>query len=365
MIQLPQSFLLILIILFNSSCNVQVQSKSQMDEESNKQNPQVLVKKKMEPYKYGAGDVITRGYLDNLGNMWFTTLKEGVFKYDGKTFRNFTVKDGLCSNMVNVVIEDKSGVIWFGTAKGLCRYDGKNFINLPLPQEETQSVSVETGLPSSKTESVLSLMQASNGDFWIGTAASGAYRYDGKSFTSFLKFEGRVHPDNNVYNNCIQSIVEDNSGNIWFTSMTHGGISRYDGKKMTHFTKKEGLSDDMIFSSFKDADGKLWFGTLDNGLILYNKGSFSCFKEKEWQNVSCFYQDKVGKLWIGSFRESAVSWFDGEKFMSVPFDKNQKLVEIRFITEDKEGNIWFGGRYGILWRYDGEVLKDFTQLKRN
>tara|TARA_B100000809_G_scaffold201286_1_gene201847 strand:- start:140 stop:391 length:252 start_codon:yes stop_codon:yes gene_type:complete len=31
---------------------------------------------------------------------------------------------------------------------------------------------------------------------------------------------------------------------------------------------------------------------------------------------------------------------------------------------DKDGNIWFGGRYGILWRYDGEVLTDFTQQKR-
>ena len=61
------------------------------------------------------------------------------------------------------------------------------------------------------------------------------------------------------------------------------------------------------------------FETLDNGLISYKEGSFSFFKEKEWQNVSCFYQDNTGKLWIGSFRESTVSWFDGEKFTSVPF----------------------------------------------
>ena len=120
----------------------------------------------------------------------------------------------------------------------------------------------------------------------------------------------------------------------------------------------------MIFSSFKDSDGNLWFGTLDNGLISYKEGSFSFFKEKEWQNISCFYQDKTGKLWVGSFRESTVSWFDGEKFTSVPFDKDQKLVEIRFITEDKDGNVWFGGRYGILFRYDGKELKDFTYLKR-
>jgi hypothetical protein len=75
-------------------------------------------------------------------------------------------------------------------------------------------------------------------------------------------------------------------------------------------------------------------------------------------------QDKTGKLWIGSFRSSTVTWFDEGKFTSVPFDKDQKLIELRFITEDKDGNVWFGGRYGLLWRYDGNELKDFTQAKR-
>lgn len=327
----------------------------------------LLKEGKSEPVKYGAGDVTVKGFLDKDGNMWFTTLTEGVFKYDGTSFTNLTINDGLCSNSVNSVIEDNKGILWFATAKGLCSYDGVDFNNFPLPQESSQSLSPETGFPSSKTETVLSLIQDKKGDFWLGADASGAYHFDGKAFTSFLKFKGRIHPDNSVYNNCIQSIIEDDAGNIWFTSQTHGGISRYDGKAFTHFTKEDGLPDDMIFSSFKDIDGNLWFGTLDNGFISYNEGSFNFFNENDGLNnnmVSCFYQDKTGKLWIGSFRESTVSWFDGESFTSVPFDKDQNLVELRFITEDKDGNIWFGGRYGILWRYDGNELKDFTQLKR-
>jgi hypothetical protein len=31
---------------------------------------------------------------------------------------------------------------------------------------------------------------------------------------------------------------------------------------------------------------------------------------------------------------------------------------------DRSGNIWFGGRYGALWRYDGKQLTDFTYKKR-
>ena len=315
-------------------------------------------------YNYNAGDVTTNGLLDQDGNMWFTTLTEGIYKYDGSSFINITTKDGLCSNKVNAVIEDSDGLIWFATAKGLCSYNGLAFTNFPLPQEHVPSVSPTTGFPSSETEEVISLIQDRKGDFWLGTNASGAYHFDGETFTSFLRYEGRIHPERKIYNNCIQSIIEDNSGNIWLTSQTHGGIYRYDGKTFTNYTKEDGLSDDMIFSSFKDKDGNLWFGTLDNGLISYKDGSFSNYKEKDWQNVSCFYQDKTGKLWIGSFREETVYWFDGEKFTPVPFDKNHKLVELRFITGDSKANIWFGGRYGILWRYDGNELKDFTQTKR-
>ena len=97
------------------------------------------------------------------------------------------------------------------------------------------------------------------------------------------------------------------------------------------------------------------------------KDVFQFFNENDGLNnnmVSCFYQDKTGKIWIGSFRGSTVSWHDKGKFTSVPFDKDQVLVELRFITEDTDGNVWFGGRYGILYRYDGKELKDFTHLKR-
>ena len=124
MIKQLKYILLISITLFASSCNGQ-----------KKKETEKIISEKVEPYKYGAGDVVNRGYLDKSGNMWFTTLKEGVFKYDGQTFTNLSEKDGLCSNVVNAVVEDKDGIMWFGTAKGLCSYDGTKFTNIPLPQE--------------------------------------------------------------------------------------------------------------------------------------------------------------------------------------------------------------------------------------
>src|SRR5688500_14800353 len=55
---------------------------------------------------------------DKAGNLWFSTAREGVYRYDGKTFTNFTEKDGLSNNAVFTILEDSAGKLWFGTADG-------------------------------------------------------------------------------------------------------------------------------------------------------------------------------------------------------------------------------------------------------
>src|SRR5271169_4006715 len=53
------------------------------------------------------------GLQDKSGNLWFGTTGEGVYRYDGKLFTQFTVKEGLNSNTVYSILEDKIGNIWF------------------------------------------------------------------------------------------------------------------------------------------------------------------------------------------------------------------------------------------------------------
>src|SRR5688500_4898715 len=66
---------------------------------------------------------------DRGGNLWFASTDSGVYNYNGKTFQHFTTREGLASNLVHKIYEDKAGVIWFGTGGGVSRYDGKSFQN--------------------------------------------------------------------------------------------------------------------------------------------------------------------------------------------------------------------------------------------
>ena len=64
---------------------------------------------------------------------WFGSNDRGVYRYDGKALVNFTTKDGLVSNRIRGIQEDKSGNIYFTTYEGISKFDGQAFTTLSAP----------------------------------------------------------------------------------------------------------------------------------------------------------------------------------------------------------------------------------------
>src|SRR5260221_3526356 len=125
------SYHLLSVLMFVISCNGQ-----------NKTQPQQIGNERKE-FRGGQPRIIKTqgtdrsanvhcGLRDKAGNLWFGTTGEGVYRYDGKSFTNFTTKDGLNNNTVWSMVEDEAGNIWFGTDDGLCRYDGRTISNMPI-----------------------------------------------------------------------------------------------------------------------------------------------------------------------------------------------------------------------------------------
>ncbi len=77
--------------------------------------------------------------VDRLGRgVWFGTWGGGVslFGSDG-TWRSYNANDGLAGNIVYSIAQAEDGTLWFGTNRGLSRFDGSNWTNyqhgLPAP----------------------------------------------------------------------------------------------------------------------------------------------------------------------------------------------------------------------------------------
>lgn len=337
-----------LILLFFTSCNGQESKSSKTNEDK----------------IYTEADNITSSMIDKNGDLWFGTTTEGLYKYDGKKFSNFNTNNGLCTNQIWSIIEDDKGVIWLATNKGLCRYSDQSFTQISLPYVDTSSEWYKNIYPTVNPNQANSIIQDKNGTFWIGTSGGGAYKYDGTTFENILVEKGRKYEDN-LHHNVIQNIIEDATGNIWFASMSNGGITRYDGKVFKDFKNENGLSDNMVRYLFQDKQENIWIGTNGNrngGLDKFDGINFRNFNESNGlcnNNVSVIYQSKDGIMWFGSDR-GGICYLENGEFLPI---KELSEISIRTIIEDKNGNMWFGGRKGNLWKYDREKLTDITQLK--
>src|SRR4051812_22678287 len=56
-------------------------------------------------------------------------------------FKHLAVENGLSQSVINCMIQDEKGFMWFGTQEGLNRYDGYNFQIFKRDPEDKNSLS--------------------------------------------------------------------------------------------------------------------------------------------------------------------------------------------------------------------------------
>lgn len=235
------------------------------------------------------------------------------------------------------ILQDKYGVIWLATWEGIVSYDGTLFTN----------VTIKEGL---KRFHVCSILEDKTGNLWFGTIDGGLYKYDHNYFTLYTTADG-------LADNAVMCMLEDMAGNIWFG--TRNGVSCYNGNTFTNFTKKDGLSDIFISSIAQDRNGKLWFAT-NGGVSCYDPSAthapglisffnFSINNDQSFHNVRTITTMRNGNLWIGSAEGLWI--YDGKTINHISDNS------VSYIFEDQKGNVWLnaGGTNQsnmILYRYD-------------
>lgn len=292
---------------------------------------------------------ITRDLLqDRHGNIWLATW-QGIIKYDGKVFTNYTLKEGLILFHVFSCYEDKKGNLWFGTVRGgLYRYDDKTFTLF----------TTKDGLADN---TVVCFAEDNNGNIWFGTD-KGASCYNGKTFTDFTKKDGL--PSNNV-----RAIKLSKTGKLLFgcgstkNDGNDGGVCCYDGKSFTAMPGKDTLLYNNVTSLLEDKVGNIWVGTYD-GLFKYNGKSFKSIPDLPSYLTYYIIEDKKGDIWFSGSNPATAKQtlyhYDGKTFAKV-FEKlepgdNQLFGKI----EDEAGNIWFGTMKGVC-RYDGKTVTRYIR----
>src|SRR5258706_340237 len=187
---------------------------------------------------------------DSRGRLWIGTYGDGLYLKAATGLRHFMPRDGLASDTLQRVYEDRAGNIWVGTFEGLQRMHDNVF----------ETYNSANGLSNNF---VRDLLEDREGNLWIGTdrgidrlrdgpiLAWGARRGIGEEFT--------------------RAVLEDHGGNVWVG--TADGLYRMSGKSVRHFARRDGLHSGAILSLAESRDGSLSIGEDAEGDILVSLGS--------------------------------------------------------------------------------------------
>lgn len=207
-------------------------------------------------------------------------------------FRHFSVEDGLSSNSVRALMQDKYGFLWIGTDEGLNRYDGTTVKLYRLKDRGAN-------------EAISSLYSTLN-KIWIGTD-EGIYIYDYETediMPFVLATSKNIHIETNT-----NHIVEDKDKNLWFTTVGQG-IFKYNTitnhLEQYEFKNANGL----MASVLVDSENQIWAITNwgNSGLFKLNKAEnkFETFplsyeSGKHDSNALVMLEDSEHTLWLGTW----------------------------------------------------------------
>jgi ligand-binding sensor domain-containing protein len=185
---------------------------------------------------------------DRKGNVWIISEFE-IYRYDGKNFYRYYSP---ISPGANSLTESEDESIWFGNIRGFVKYDGATWTEY----------GVNEGLP---LHNVTSIMEDHSGNIWA-SGDSGLFIFDGRSITRFFGC------GKGMLNNPVFAMVQDKDENIWFG--TERGAVKYDGNTFYRYLQRESLTNSKITSIIEDSRGHIWFGSWGDGLIEFDGKSF-------------------------------------------------------------------------------------------
>ncbi|HLJ11233.1 MAG TPA: two-component regulator propeller domain-containing protein [Planctomycetaceae bacterium] len=290
---------------------------------------------------------------DEAGMVWIGTLGNGLARFDGRRCSPaVTTHDGLTSNTILSLACGERGELWIGTDVGLCRMRAGRI---------DQSFTTGQGLPSN---AVSCLCRDGRGVLWAGTAL-GLAEFDGDRF---------VPPEADREDLRLAVVALVDGGDSLIVSTAGGRLFRCTDHAMRALTDAPETHDVSAF--FQDAEGLLWMGTQGNGLAMIEDGKIHRFTVKDGlydDDLFGIVADDLDRLWMacsrGIFymhRADLRAFAAGRlsRLTSTPFSPTdaQRTVECQSgvqpaVCKLHGGGIWFSTIHGV-------IIVDPAHLKR-
>lgn len=316
-----------------------------------------------------AHNVVNRVVRDSRGFLWFCT-SEGLSRFDGYAFTTYTVEHGLPSASVNDLLETRAGEYWIGTGSGIVRFDPRG---TPGGSAERLNASAAGAMFTTFTTSGTARVSVATvlredraGTLWVGTQG-GLFRLRDRGSPTPFEWVDLGIPDR-LDARVVSSLIEDAAGALWIGTAS-GLYRRTPDGAVTRYSVREGLPDDFIQSLLIDRAGRFWVGTRSGGafrlafsasdgpLLVTQIYGVASGAPAPW--INDIYEDRNGTIWLGAvvgllrFVE-ATGGAGGDLQMYASIDEGLNRSTVRSVAEDSSGNLWIGTEHGgvaRLWQH--------------
>ena len=317
--------------------------------------------------------------IDRKGSLWIGSNGDGLrraldpsrirgrsISQFGSDVEHFTEKEGLLSNFVWDLLEDREGNIWVASTRGLERFREGSLVPLatgsghrPRTVFPARDSSVWTS--TFPTREVTRFGLRSRDDLhaapcWCSGMAqdsSGAiWAFDD---TEVVRFRGltptKVHFQGGPLLG-IAAIAIDPSGTVWISDRSMG-LVRVIGNRLDPVVSSRDLGS--VTALMSDRTGRIWGGA-GNRVILYDHGTLRGFGATDGLKsgqITDVYEDRAGDIWaVGS---GGITKFDGLRFKTLSERQTLPGRAVFAMREDDVGAWWLAMPTGLVRLEPGEL----------
>jgi signal transduction histidine kinase/CheY-like chemotaxis protein/streptogramin lyase len=304
---------------------------------------------------------------DHTGFLWIAT-QNGLFWYDGKSFREFEAMKESPSRDVEALHESSDGTLWVGTRRGLVRREGSHFEKIDLgetveivgagslasDQENRLYVGTTQGLAvveAQKDGSHRSRWLSRKPAHGVGLDSGGRVWFGCETSLCRLDSDKIINLDSQ-YNLPLErwdSIIADTEGNLWLrsarrlielTSRTDQAIARDEGLPTAGFPAAP---------LQRSAAGGILVPT-DLGLAIPEKDGWRLVNSGNGlasDSISVVMRDREGSLWIGFRGVGIQRWLGYQQWESWTKSEGLSNDVMWAIRKDSQGIVWAGTNQGL------------------
>lgn len=372
-----------------------------------------------------AGPAVLVGSLaitfDRQGSLWITSAGDGIrrvpyperlhppkmkgpsaWQFHNSEVEAFTQRDGLTSDYIYCVLQDREGNVWIGTSGGLDRFQQSSVVSVPVKPISYRGALPIPSLQSFTTSALMADDQGAlwaagmgpgvllkirndkivtqlrdlpaqcvyrdpNGVIWLATSRS-VFRLAHEHLDTIgskpgavtYNYHGAVPAGQGMIlrqldlpsiggiavseQSRMKAITQDRLGRLWISM--ESGTFRLESSNWTSLESLGGPQGTAT-AEFTDSVGRIWFG-FANTVAMLDGDKVRIFSSKDGVQIGTVtsIQGKGTKIWIGG--EFGLEFFDGRRFQPVNPSDGSAFGGISGIVVDPEEGLWFSENRGII-----------------